>query len=155
MRLNHILAIAVVPLAACFCTNIAAGIDKANVFANCFCNDAVGVKLCISLKQKLALSGYRLADQPQGAGVGVHLACRDTDVPAKGAQSAVSVAYTVYFNSSNEVFVGVAVTVVGAHSVDSATAAIMSTVGRIVSDNASILRVPEKRRPRSSEEPQG
>jgi hypothetical protein len=87
------------------------------------------------------LSGYRLADQPLGAGVGVHLACRDTGVAVKGAQSAVSVAYTVYLESPNEVFVALAVMLVGAQRVEPA-AAIVSTIRRIASDNATLLRAP-------------
>jgi hypothetical protein len=54
----------------------------------------------------------------------------------------VSVAYTVYLDSPNEVFVALAVTLVGAHRVEPTAAAIVSTVRRIASDNASILRPP-------------
>lgn len=135
-------AFAAVPLVACVSTN-AAGAEHTNVFVNCFCSDVVGGELCTTLKQKVgALSGYRLADQPFGVGVGVHLACRDTGAEVKGAQSAVSVAYTVYLDSPNEVFVALAVTLVGAHRVEPTAAAIVSTVRRIASDNASILRPP-------------
>ena len=71
-----------------------------------------------------------------------HLACRDTGAEVKGAQSAVSVAYTVYLDSPNEVFVALAVMLVGTHRVEPTAAAIVSTVRRIASDNASILRPP-------------
>jgi len=57
-------------------------------------------------------------ERPLGASVGVHLACRDTGTEVKGAESAVSVAYTVYVDSSNEVFVAVEVVLVGAHHVE-------------------------------------
>ena len=135
-------AFAAVPLVACVSTN-AAGAEHTNVFVKCFCSDVVGGELCTTLKQKVgALSGYRLADQPFGVGVGVHLACRDTGAEVKGAQSAVSVAYTVYLDSPNEVFVALAVTLVGAHRVEPTAATIVSTVRRIASDNASILRPP-------------
>jgi hypothetical protein len=142
-RLYPLLAVAAVPLVACVSTNAAAGGEHTNVFVNCFCSDVVGEELCTTLKQKVgALSGYRLADQPFGAGVGVHLASRDTGAEVKGAQSAVSVAYTVYLDSPNEVFVALAVMLVGAHRVEPTAAAIASTVRRIASDNASILRPP-------------
>jgi hypothetical protein len=142
-RLYPLLAVAAVPLVACVLTTRAAGGDQINVLINCFCSDPVGGELCTTLKQKVvALSGYRLADQPLGAGVGVHLACRDTGAEVKGAQSAVSVAYTVYLDSPNEVFVGLAVMMVRAHRVEPTAAAIVSTVRRIASDNASILRAP-------------
>ena len=110
---------------------------------HCFCSDVVSGELCTTLKQKVgSLSGYRLADQPLGAGVAVHLACRDTGAEVKGAQSAVSVAYTVYLDSPNEVFVALAVMLVGTHRVEPTAAATVSTVRRIASDNASILRAP-------------
>jgi len=142
-RLYPLLAVAAVPLVACISTNSAAGGEYTNVFVNCFCSDVVGAELCTTLKQRVGtLSGYRLADQPLGAGVGVHLACRDTGVAVKGAQSAVSVAYTVYLESPNEVFVALAVMLVGTHRVEPTAAAIVSTVRRIASDNASILRAP-------------
>jgi len=100
----------------------------------------VRAELCTTLKQRVGtLSGYRLADQPLGAGVGIHLACRDTGVAVKGAQSAVSVAYTVYLESPNEVFVALAVMLVGTQRVEPTAAAIVSTVRRIASDNASIV----------------
>ena len=143
----HLLVISAVQLATGLCTNVAAGVDQTNVFVNCFCSDRVGEELCTTLKQKLALSGYRLADQPLGAGVGVHLACRDTGVQVKGAQSAVSIAYTVYVSRPNEVVVALAVTLVGAHSMDSTVGAITSTVGRIVRDNVSILHTPKNSSP--------
>jgi hypothetical protein len=143
-RLHHLFAVAAVALVACVSTNGAAGGEQTNVFVNCFCSDVVGGELCTTLKQKVgALSGYRLADQPLGAGVGVHLACRDTGAEVKGAQSAVSVAYTVYLDSPNEVFVALAVMLVGAHRVEPTAAAIVSTVRRIASDNVSILRAPK------------
>jgi hypothetical protein len=100
-RLYPLLAVAAVPLVACISTNSAAGGEHTNVFVNCFCSDAVRGELCTTLKQKVgALSGYRLADQPLGAGVGVHLACRDTGAEVKGAQSAVSVAYARSYASA-------------------------------------------------------
>jgi hypothetical protein len=52
----------------------------------------------------------------------------------------VSVAYTVYLDTPNEVFVALAVMLVGAHLVEPTAAAIVSTVRRIARDNASILR---------------
>jgi hypothetical protein len=142
-RLYPLLAIAAIPLVACISANSAAGGEHINVFVNCFCGDVVGGELCTTLKQKVgALSGYRLAEEPLGAGVGVHLACRDTGVAVKGAQSAVSVAYTVYLESPNEVFVALAVMLVGNHRVEPTVGAIVSTVRRIASDNASILHGP-------------
>jgi hypothetical protein len=142
-RLYPLLAVAAVPLVACVSTNAAAGGEHTNVFVNCFCSDVVGGELCTTLKRKVgALSDYRLADKPFGAGVGVHLVCRDTGAEVKGAQSAVSVAYTVYLDGPNEVFVALAVMLVGAHRVEPTAAAIASTVRRIASDNASILRPP-------------
>jgi hypothetical protein len=139
--LYPLLAVAAVPLVACISTNSAAGGEHINVFVNCFCSDVVGGELCTTLKQKVgALSGYRLADQPLGAGVGVHLACRDTGAAVKGAQSAVSVAYTVYLESPNEVFVALAVMLVGTHRVEPTAAAIVSTVRRIAGDNASTFK---------------
>ena len=103
----------------------------------------VGGELCTTLKQKVGvLPGYRLSDQPLGAGVGVHLACSDTGEEVQGTQSAVSVGYTVYFDSPNEVFVALAVVLVGAQRVEPTAASIVSTVRRIASDNASILRAP-------------
>ncbi len=93
------------------------------------------------LKQKVgALPSYRLVDQPLGAGIGVHLVCRDTGLELKGSQSAVSVAYTVYVNSTNEVFVASAVMLAGAQRVGPTADDILSTAGRIAEDNASILR---------------
>ena len=142
-RLYPLLAVAAVPLVACVLSNAAAGGEHTNVFVNCFCSERGGRRAVHDLKQKVgALSGYRLADQPFGVGVGVHLPCRDTGAEVKGAQSAVSVAYTVYRDSPNEVFVVSAVMLVGAHRVEPTTAAIGSTVRRIASENGSILRLP-------------
>ena len=45
-------------------------------------------------------------------------------------------------DSDNEVFVALAVMLVGTHCVEPTAAAIVSTVHRIASDNASILRAP-------------
>jgi hypothetical protein len=113
-RLYPLLAVAAVPLVTCVSINAAAGGEHTNVFVNCFCSDVVGGELCTALKQKVgALSGFRLADQPFRAGVGVHLACRAAGSEVKEAQSAVSVTYTVYLDSPNEVFVALAVMLVG------------------------------------------
>jgi hypothetical protein len=88
-------------------------------------------------------SAKRLVDQPLGAGIGVHLVCRDTGLQIKGSQSAVSVAYTVYVDSANEVFVASAVMLVGTQRVGPTAADMLSTACRIAEDNASILHSPE------------
>ena len=138
------IAVAAIALVACVSTSSATRAEHTNVFINCFCSDVVGGELCATLEQKIRTSsGYRLAERPLAAGVGVHLACRDTGAEVRGAQSAVSVAYTVYLDGGNEVFVALAVMLVGAHRVEPTADAIISVVRRIVSDNASILRQPE------------
>jgi hypothetical protein len=138
------IAVAAIALVACVSTSGTARAEHIDVFVNCFCSDVVGGELCATLEQKIrALSGYRLAERPLGAGIGVHLACRDTGAQVKEAQSAVSVAYTVYLDSPNEVFVALAVMLVGAHRVGPTATSIISIVRRIASDNASIFRPPK------------
>lgn len=135
----------IVPLVVLIATRSrSAGADPTNVFITCFCSDAVGGNLCMALRQKVgALASYRLVDQPLGAGIGVHLVCRDTGLEIKGSQSAVSVAYTVYVDSANEVFVASAVMLVGTQRLASTADDILSTAGRIADDNASILHSRE------------
>ncbi len=131
----------IVPLVALIATATRAiGGDPTNVFITCFCSDAVGGNLCVILRQKVgALPSYRLVGQPLGAGIGVHLVCRDTGLEIKGSQSAVSAAYTIYVDSVNEVFVASAVMLVGRQQVGPTAADILSTAARIAEDNAAIL----------------
>jgi hypothetical protein len=135
----------IVPLVVLIATTSrSAEADPTNVFITCFCSDAVGGNLCMVVREKVgALASYRLVDQPLGAGIGVHLVCRDTGLQIKGSQSAVSVAYTVYVDSANEVFVASAVMLVGTQRVGPTAADILSTARRIAEDNASILHSRE------------
>ncbi len=122
-----------------------AAAGKININVACRCPDAVGQNFCAVFKQKIQKSvGYQLADNTNGYGMGVHLACEDMwkgiDNKLAGRMSAVSVTFTIYSDKlPGEVFEDSSVFRVGKDKVPEMSDQIVIGLGQFVSANSSFF----------------
>jgi hypothetical protein len=118
---------------------------KLNVNFECHCTDSVGLKFCAEFKQQIRKSAaYKLVDNTNGYGLGVHFSCVDMWKGLvdrlSGHMSAVSVAFTIYADTlPGEMLEDNLVIRVGADSVGDESRQIVSVLGQLVTANASTL----------------
>ena len=118
---------------------------KININVACRCTDPVGQNFCAVFKDKIQKSvGYRLADNTNGYGMGVHLACVDMwkglDDKLVGRMSAVSVSFTIYSDKlPGEVFEDSSVFRVGKDKVPEMSEQVVTALGQFVNANSSFF----------------
>jgi hypothetical protein len=119
--------------------------DRISVEVDCRCPDPVGQKFCSDFKQEVGKSSaYRLVDNLNGYGLGVHFTCVDMwkgiNGELAGHMSAVSVAFTLYSDSlPGEIFEDNSVFRVGVEAVPEMSRRIVSALGQLVSVNSSFF----------------
>ncbi|MBF6569403.1 MAG: hypothetical protein IVW54_11085 [Candidatus Binataceae bacterium] len=134
---------------------------RTNVDVDCRCPDPVGQNFCSDFKQQVGKSSaYRLVDNLNGYGLGVHFTCVDMwkgiNAELAGHMSAVSVAFTLYSDTlPGEIFEDNSVFRVGVEAVPEMSRRIVTALGQLVSMNSSFFERLRGANGNPSEEPAG
>ena len=119
--------------------------SRINVNVDCKCPDPVGQSFCADFKKKVGASAaYKLVENTNGYGLGVHFACVDVwkgiNDRLSGHMSAVSVAFTIFADTlPGEVLEDNSVFRVGVDAVGEMSRAVVSALGQIVTANAGLF----------------
>ena len=126
---------------------VAAAADqgRVNVYVDCRCPDQVGQAFCNGFKQQVHDSaGYILANNTNGYGMGVHLACVDLwqgiENQLAGTMTAISLTFTIYSDKlPGEVYEDSSVFRVGKDATGEISRKVMAALGQLVGMNASLF----------------
>jgi len=96
---KHIIAVAATVILVSLLNALveAAGGAPVGVVVTCNCDDLVGVRFCLDLREKIrASAGYELVQDSENVAAGMHAVCIDDNTAEmKGASSAVAVTITL------------------------------------------------------------